>query len=51
MHHSEADSAVSRRTVLYRKVNMPPTGRGFMKRMAALFQGTREVAQWVENLL
>lgn len=26
-----------------------PTGRGFMKTMTALFQGTKEVAQWVRE--
>lgn len=33
---------LSRRAVMYRKVNMPHIRCGFMKRMTALFQGTRE---------
>lgn len=36
--------SLSRRTVVYRKVNVPHTGCGFMKRMMALFQGTKEMA-------
>lgn len=41
--------SLSRRTFVYRKVNMPHTGCDFMRRMMALFQGTKEMAQWVRE--